>query len=118
MPSDLNRQSLVRRMADQVDGLTVPMAAAALEALLESITDTLVAGGTVRLAGFGEFSRSYRKPRVTRHPRTQQPIAIPEAYVPRFTCGPKLRQRVQQGGNHPSDPVNRSSPPRGNQAKL
>ncbi|NJO85763.1 MAG: HU family DNA-binding protein [Synechococcaceae cyanobacterium RM1_1_27] len=94
-PSPLNRRLLARQMAQQVDGLTVQLAQAALEAVMESIGCALAQGQDVRLAGFGTFSISQRRARSTRHPRTGQPIAIPAARVPMFSPSPQLRQRMQ-----------------------
>lgn len=95
MPQDLNRRSLSRQIADQVDGLTIQMASAALDACLESIATTLAQGGSVRLAGFGTFSSRLRKPRTTHHPRTQELLQIPATLVPTFSPSPKLQQRLQ-----------------------
>ncbi len=95
MSSDLNRHSLSRQMADQVDGLTIQMASAALDACLDRITTAIAQGGSVRLAGFGTFSSRHRKPRTTHHPRTQAIIEIPATRVPTFSPSPKLQQRLQ-----------------------
>ncbi len=95
LATDLNRRTLARQMAQQVDGLTLQMAAAAVDALIDSVTASLVSGGKVRLTGFGSFSVRYRKARQTRHPRTQQSIDIPATYLPNFTPSAELRQLVQ-----------------------
>ncbi|MFS8861095.1 HU family DNA-binding protein [Synechococcus sp. H60.1] len=93
----MNRRLLARQMAAQVDGLTVEMAAAALEAMLESISRCLAEGGSVRLARFGTFSLRYRPARQTYHPRTKAPIHIPPAQVPHFVPSPELgRPRGEQ----------------------
>ncbi|MFQ3614526.1 MAG: HU family DNA-binding protein [Cyanobacteriota bacterium] len=89
-PPHLNRRLLARQMAAQVDGLTVEMAAAALEAMLESISQCLAQGGSVRLARFGTFSLRHRSARQTYHPRTKAPIRIPAADVPHFVPSPEL----------------------------
>lgn len=89
-PPHLNRRLLARQMAAQVDGLTVDMAAAALEAMLESISQCLAQGGSVRLARFGTFSLRHRSARQTYHPRTKAPIRIPAADVPHFVPSPEL----------------------------
>lgn len=96
-PTQLNRRQLARHMARQVDGLTVPMAAATLEAFIDAVTDTLARGGEVHLSGFGTFSLSHRPARLTQHPRTGQPIRIPASQVPHFRPSPQLRQQTQPG---------------------
>lgn len=94
MPS-LNRRTLAQHMADQVDGLTIQMAAAAVEAMLDSISEALAAGSSVRLSRFGTFSLRYRTPRTTLHPRTREPIQIPAAYIPIFTPSTHLRDQIE-----------------------
>jgi nucleoid DNA-binding protein len=86
----LNRRLLARQMAAQVDGLTVKMAAAALEAMLDSISQCLAEGGSVRLARFGTFLLRPRPARQTYHPRTKAPVHIPAAQVPYFAPSPEL----------------------------
>jgi nucleoid DNA-binding protein len=89
-PPHLTRRLLARQMAAQVDGLTVEMAAAALEAMLDSISQCLAQGGSVRLARFGTFSLRHRPARQTYHPRTKAPVHIPAADVPHFVPSPEL----------------------------
>ncbi len=106
-PPHLNRRLLARQMAARVDGLTVEMAAAALEAMLESIHECLVQGGCVRLAGFGTFSLRHRPARQTYHPRTKAPIWIPAADVPHFVPSPELGRpgRTSGAGSKPIQPL-------------
>ncbi len=95
MSLDLNRHSLSRQMAAQVDGLSIQMAAAALDACLDRIAHAIAQGGSVRLAGFGTFSSRQRKRRTTRHPRTQVPIDIPASWIPTFSPSPQLQDRLR-----------------------
>ncbi|MDX2271791.1 MAG: HU family DNA-binding protein [Cyanobacteriota bacterium] len=94
MPLHLNRHSLARHLAEQVDGLTIPLASATIEVMLEAIASTVAAGGTVRLAGFGTFSLRYRQARQTRHPRSQVWVTIPAVYRPHFTPAPNWQAQV------------------------
>ncbi|GAB4218521.1 MAG: DNA-binding protein HupB [Synechococcales cyanobacterium] len=93
--SEINRQVLVRHMAASVDGLSMQMANAAFDALLEGMTAALVNGKTVRLAGFGHFSPRLRPARHTWHPRTRAAIEIPAAIVPHFSPATALREALQ-----------------------
>jgi len=101
----LNRHLLARQMAAQVDGLTVKMAAAALEAMLDSISQCLAEGGSVRLARFGTFLLRPRPARQTYHPRTKAPVHIPAAQVPYFVPSPELgRPRRKRRGDLEAPP--------------
>jgi nucleoid DNA-binding protein len=91
----LTRRLMARQMAQRVDGLTVPMAGAALEAAIDIMSHALIQGGEVRLSGFGTFWVSHRCARTTRHPRTGAPVQVPAARIPMFRPSAQLRQRIQ-----------------------
>ncbi|MEM6445006.1 MAG: HU family DNA-binding protein [Cyanobacteria bacterium J06642_2] len=90
----ITRHLLARQVAERVDGLSLRLAKAAVDALTDSIADTLADEGVIQLNGFGTFSVRHRSARQTLHPRTRKPISIPAANVPHFAPSPQLRQRV------------------------
>ncbi|NJK62796.1 MAG: HU family DNA-binding protein [Synechococcaceae cyanobacterium SM2_3_1] len=106
----LNRQLLAQRLADQVDGLSLRVASAAVQVLVETMAETLVSGGEIRLTGLGSFTVRYRRPRMTRHPRTHEQIMVPAAWVPRFSPSPQLRQQIQEAGLQRSHPTHEPLP--------
>ena len=59
-------------------------AAAAVDAVLDSITDALKSGDQVTLVGFGTFLVRKREARQGRNPRTGDPIDIPASNMPSF----------------------------------
>lgn len=97
----VNREVLARHMAASVDGLSLQMAEAALQALIEGMTAALASGKTVNLAGFGRLSPRRIPARQTWHPRTRQPICIPARVQPHFTPAAALRQVLQSGEETP-----------------
>lgn len=70
-------------------------AARALDSMVTAIKTTLKKNGSVTLVGFGTFRVSKRKARTGRNPRTNQPIKIPAAKVPKFTPGKALKDAVK-----------------------
>jgi DNA-binding protein HU-beta len=70
----------------------------ALRAFLETVEDTLKAGGEVQLTGFGKFSVSRRAARQGVNPRDPggAKIAIKARTVPRFTPGAALKAAVDR----------------------
>lgn len=96
----MDRRTLARLVAERVDGLTVRMASAAVDAAFEVIAETLEEGESVTLSNFGTFKTRHRKSRQTYHPRTQEPVTIPEAQTTAFVPSAKLRDRVKNGGSH------------------
>jgi DNA-binding protein HU-beta len=70
-------------------------AAAAVEAALAVIEETLARGGEVSFSGFGKFHVAERGAREGVHPRTGEPIQIAASKVPRFTAGSGLKKAVK-----------------------
>ena len=70
-------------------------ASRALDSVVGAIKGTLKKNGSVTLVGFGTFKVSKRKARTGRNPRTNQPIRIPAAKVPKFTPGKALKDAVK-----------------------
>ena len=91
----MDRRTLARLVAERVDGLSVRMASAAVEATCEVIAESLAQGESVTLSNFGTFKTRYRKARQTYHPRTQQPVTIPAARAAAFVPSSKLQERVK-----------------------
>ena len=69
-------------------------AESAVNAVLADITDALVRGESVSIAGFGTFSVTERAARQGRNPRTGEAIAIVASKVPSFKAGKALRDPV------------------------
>ena len=89
----MNKGDLVAAVADKAD-LNKNQASAAVDAIIEAITDTLKARDEVRLVGFGTFSTSKRKAGKGRNPRTGEEIKIPASTTVRFKAGKGLKDAV------------------------
>ncbi|MCM2971664.1 MULTISPECIES: nucleoid-associated protein HU-beta [Larsenimonas] len=89
----MNKSELIDAIATSAD---IPKAAAtrALDAMIDSVTDTLKQGDSVALVGFGTFSVKERAARTGRNPQTGQPINIDAAKVPSFKAGKALKDAV------------------------
>jgi DNA-binding protein HU-beta len=72
-------------------------AAKAVDAFLETITETLTGGGDVAFTGFGKFSTSNRAARQGVNPRTGERVQIAAARVPKFSAGSALKAAVKGG---------------------
>ena len=91
----MNKTELVDAIAKR-SSLTKVDSKKALEALVGSITDLLVAGGKLQLVGFGTFKVSERAARTGINPSTKQQIQIPAKKVPTFTAGSELKAAVNK----------------------
>jgi DNA-binding protein HU-beta len=94
---DLTKQEFVNEVARRAD-LSSRDAAKAVDAFLDSITDTLKGGGEVAFTGFGKFTTQHRKERQGVNPRNPtQKVTIPAATVPKFSAGSQLKAAVKGG---------------------
>ena len=62
---------------------------------LQTIMETLHAGDTVELRGFGRFRLRHRQPRQGRNPRTGDVFQIPAKAVPTFSAGKAFQEKVR-----------------------
>lgn len=63
-----------------------------VSAVLDEITEALVAGDRVELRGFGSFSVRTRPSRSGRNPRTGEAVFVEEKWVPFFKTGKELHE--------------------------
>ena len=89
----MNKSELIEAIAASAD---IPKAAAsrALDAMVDTVTDSLKKGETVALVGFGTFIVKERAARTGRNPQTGQPIEISAAKIPGFKAGKALKDAV------------------------
>lgn len=87
----MNKSELVASVAEKAN-LTKADAARALDAVLDSIKDSVVAGDPVQLVGFGTFKISERKARTGRNPQTGEAIKIAASKAPVFSAGKAFKE--------------------------
>ncbi|MFT5482391.1 MAG: DNA-binding protein HU-beta [Halieaceae bacterium] len=89
----MNKTELIDAIASAAD-LPKASAGRALDAVLESITDSLKNSEPVVLVGFGTFAVKDRAARTGRNPQTGAEIQIKAARVPSFKAGKALKGAV------------------------
>ena len=90
----MNTAQMVEHVAKAAD-ISKAAAGRAVDALIAAVKSTLKKNGSVTLVGFGTFRVAKRKPRTGRNPRTNQPIRIPAAKVPKFAPGKAFKDAVK-----------------------
>jgi len=75
-------------------GLSKKDTNAALEAMLETITEALAEGKSVSFIGFGTFSTAPRAARKARVPGTDKVVDVPATTAVKFKVGKKLKEAV------------------------
>lgn len=91
----MKKAELISAIAEK-GGYSKKEAEKALSAVIDSITDVLVAGDKVTLVGFGTFSVKDKPERIGRNPHTQEPQTIPARTVPVFKAGQSLKDAVNK----------------------
>ncbi len=89
----MNKNDLVACVAADAD-LSKADAAKAVEAVFQTISNSLSEGTDVRLVGFGTFSVGHRKATTGRNPQTGAVIQIPASNQPKFKAGKGLKDAV------------------------
>jgi len=89
----MNKSELVAMMATKAN-LTKKDTESALNAFVESITETLKKGDKVSLVGFGTFETRKRAARNGINPQTKKAIKIPATNAPAFKAGKALKDSV------------------------
>jgi len=90
----MNKAELIEEVSGKT-GLTKKKTGNAVDALTETITNTLSKGEKVTLVGFGTFQVRERKARKGVNPQTRETIQIPAKKVPKFRAGKGLREKVR-----------------------
>ncbi|MBK1725131.1 integration host factor subunit beta [Thiocystis violacea] len=93
----MTRTELIAQLANDPESLPEPDIELAVKALLERMTEALARGERIEIRGFGSFTLNDRPPRLGRHPKTGETVAVPARYVPHFKPGKELRERVDLG---------------------
>jgi DNA-binding protein HU-beta len=89
----VNKSELIDAIARHAD-ISKAAAGRALDAVVNSIKNSLKKGDIVTLVGFGSFYVGKRTARQGRNPRTGATIKIKAARVPKFRAGKALKDSV------------------------
>ena len=89
----MNKAELIAEVAVKA-GLSKKDCEKAVNAALDTITDTLSAGEKVQLVGFGVFDVKKRGTRMGRNPKTKEEIEIPASRIPQFKAGKALKDAI------------------------
>ena len=89
----MNKTELIAAVAEKT-GMTKKDAERVINATLETLTASLVAGDKVQISGFGIFEVKAREARVGRNPRTKETIQIPATRLPAFKASKALKDAV------------------------
>lgn len=89
----MNKGELIDVIAEKA-GITKKVANQTLDAILDTVIETVSGGDKVTLVGFGTFEVRDRKGRDGRNPSTGEAIKIPATRVPIFSAGKPFKEKV------------------------
>ncbi|MEH7342655.1 HU family DNA-binding protein [Bacillus sp. JJ1532] len=90
----MNKTELVKAVSTQTE-LTLKDAGNVVDAIVETITNTLAKEDRIQLIGFGTFEVRERSARKGRNPQTGEEIEIAASKVPAFKPGKELKEAVK-----------------------
>lgn len=91
----MTKTELISAVAEKTD-MTKKNAEAAVNAVVASITDALVSGEKVAIAGFGTFEVRDRKEKQVINPQTKEKMIAPASKAPAFKAGQALKSAVNK----------------------
>jgi DNA-binding protein HU-beta len=93
-PEHMNKTTLVETLANKAN-VSKKQTEDLLDALVQTIMDTIKTGGEVTLTGFGTFSARVRKGREGINPRTKEAITVRPTKVVKFKAGKVLKETLK-----------------------
>jgi DNA-binding protein HU-beta len=89
----MTKADLIEGLASKTD-LSKADAEAAIDAILEGITEALSGGDRVVISGFGTFGITAREARTGRNPKTGESIEIPANRTAKFKPSKQLKETL------------------------
>jgi len=89
----MTKADLVKIISENT-GIIRKDVAVVVDALLQSIKDSLSEGHHIEVRGFGTFKLKTRKPRVGRNPKTDEKVPVPARTVPTFKFSREFKTSV------------------------
>ena len=88
---------MVEKLANK-SKLSRKQAVDVINAMTQSISDSLAEGNKVEIRGFGSFCVRDRRARTAYNPRSRVEVKVPAKRVPFFKAGNDLKRIVDGGG--------------------
>tara|TARA_B100000678_G_scaffold73703_1_gene60577 strand:- start:146 stop:421 length:276 start_codon:yes stop_codon:yes gene_type:complete len=89
----MTKAELVGKLANK-SKLSRKQAVDVVNAITQSISDSLAGGDKVEIRGFGSFVIRERNARIAHNPRSREIVEVPAKRVPFFKAGNDLRKVV------------------------
>ena len=91
----MNKSELIEALAQETQ-LPLRDASSITNTILEQMIETLAAGESIEIRGFGSFVVKTYESYMGRNPKTGQKINVPPKKLPFFKVGKDLKERVNK----------------------
>ncbi len=88
----MNKRDLIDAISSRMGDKKT--ATEAVNAVLDTIQQTVAKGDKVSITGFGVFEKTVRPARVARNPATGAAVKVPKTSVPKFRAGADFKAMV------------------------
>ena len=88
------KSELIDIIAKKLPHLTLRDVDLAVDCIIETMCQALIANDRIEIRGFGAFTLHYHRARLGRNPKTGESLNLSAKYALRFKPGKELRDRV------------------------
>ncbi len=92
----MTKAQIIERVSEQVTTLTKRQAEIVVNAMFNSIRDSLQRGDKTEIRGFGSFRLGSRRMKEGRNPKTGATVSVPAKKVPFFKAGKELKELLNK----------------------
>ena len=89
----MTKNELIDVVAEKT-GLSKKDVKSSIEAIIETITETLVKKDSISFIGFGTFTTGVRSQRVAKVPGTNKTVTVPATTFAKFKVGKALKEAI------------------------
>src|SRR5215468_8016856 len=111
----MTKAEIIESVYERVGGFSKKEASDLVEAIFETMKETLASGHKIKISGFGNFVVRDKKERPGLNPRTKERIVLGPRRVVRFKPSPVLKALINQvttgEGGPPVPPEPAPTPP-------
>ena len=90
----MTKSELIEEVSLQMPDMSKRDVEIVVETIFESMSAALTNHDRIEIRGFGSFIAKPRRAREGRNPRTGERVHVPQKWVPFFTCGKELKDRI------------------------
>lgn len=92
----MTKSELIEDVSRQMPDMSKRDVEIVVDTIFERMRAALARHDRIEIRGFGSFIAKPRRAREGRNPRTGEKVQVPRKWVPFFTCGKELKDRVNE----------------------